>query len=129
MSGGFYGLALGALSVWRITHLLNAEDGPWDVLVRVRHAAGSSVLGDLLDCFYCASVWVAVPFASTLGGGWRERILYWPALSAAACLLERATTRSETSHAIVLEEDPHGLLRTEAKPDDKLAQSPGSVGR
>ena len=36
----FYWLALGILAVWRVTHLLHAEDGPWDVLYRLRRRLG-----------------------------------------------------------------------------------------
>jgi hypothetical protein len=85
----FYGFILGALGVWRLTHLLNAEDGPWQVFVRLRRLAGSSFWGELLDCFYCLSLWVAAPFALLLGSSWRERLLLWLALSGAASLLER----------------------------------------
>lgn len=115
MGGGFYRLLLGALATWRLTHLLNAEDGPWDLLVRFRRAVGDGMFGKLLDCFYCLSVWIAAPIAYALGDGWRERLWYWPALSAAACLLERATTRAEIPPAIVSEEAPDALLRTEAE--------------
>ena len=87
----WYTLALGILAVWRITHLLNGEDGPGELLARLRRLAGSGFWGELLDCFYCLSLWVAVPFAIYLGGGWSERLLLWPALSGAAILLERAT--------------------------------------
>jgi hypothetical protein len=89
----WYRLTLGALCVWRVAHLLQAEDGPWDIVVRLRRAAGNGMAGQLLDCFYCLSVWVAVPFAAILGDDWRERILLVPALSAAAILADRATTR------------------------------------
>jgi hypothetical protein len=82
---------LGILSVWRITHLLQAEDGPWDGVVRLRRSVGDGFWGQLLDCFYCLSVWVAAPFAFYLGGKLSERILLWPALSAGAILLERVT--------------------------------------
>src|SRR5713101_930701 len=30
-----YRLLLGTLCTWRITHLFHAEDGPWDVIVRI----------------------------------------------------------------------------------------------
>jgi len=89
----WYRLALGTLCVWRVAHLLQAEDGPWNVVVALRHAGGKGMVGRLLDCFYCLSVWVAVPFALILGEGWRERMLFIPALSAAAILADRATTR------------------------------------
>lgn len=85
-----YGFILGVLSVWRVTHLLNAEDGPWEVFVRLRKFAGSSIWGEMLDCFYCLSLWVSAPFALLLSRSWRERALLWLALSAGAILLERA---------------------------------------
>ena len=87
----FYWLALGILAGWRITHLCVAEDGPWDVLIRLRRALGSGFWGKLVTCFYCLSLWVAAPIAAWLGLSWSERLLLWPALSAGAILLERAT--------------------------------------
>jgi hypothetical protein len=88
----FYWLILGVLAVWRITHLLNAEDGPWDLLVKLRRLAGNGVFGSLLDCFYCLSLWVAAPLAWVLGEGWKHRLLLWPALSGGAILLEKITS-------------------------------------
>src|SRR5271157_1337130 len=85
----FYWLALGILSVWRVTHLLNAEDGPWDFVVRLRRRAGTGFWARLLDCFYCLSLWVAAPLAYFIGSHWMERLLLWLALSAGAILLER----------------------------------------
>jgi hypothetical protein len=89
----FYRLALGILGVWRLTHLFQAEDGPCDLMARLRLAAGTGFFGALLDCFGCTSLWVAVPFALCLGDGVAHRLLLWPALSAGAFLLERATDR------------------------------------
>jgi len=85
------------LAVWRVTHLLAEEDGPWDLVVRFRKGSGDGVLGRLLDCFYCLSLWVAVPPAIGMGNGWIERSLYWLALSGAACLVERFCDRPETA--------------------------------
>jgi hypothetical protein len=84
-------LVLAALCVWRITHLFQAEDGPWDLVLRLRRVVGEGFFGQLLDCFYCLSLWIAAPFAWGLGGSWRERLLLWPSLSATAVLLERLT--------------------------------------
>ena len=86
-----YYLILGVLGVWRITHLLHAEDGPWDLLFRLRRMAGRGVIAQLLDCFYCLSLWVAAPFALWIGRGWQESALVWPALSAGAIIIERIT--------------------------------------
>jgi hypothetical protein len=91
MAMGIPELAAGAAAVWRVTHLLQAEDGPWDLLARLRRMAGDSVWGKMLDCFYCLSIWMALPFAAALGATLRERLVLWPALSGAAILLERAT--------------------------------------
>lgn len=87
----FYWLLLGVLATWRVTHFLQAEDGPADVVVRFRTLLGDGVLGRLLDCFYCLSVWVALPSALWMGQSWQERTLLTLALSAGAILLERAT--------------------------------------
>lgn len=101
----FYDFLLGTLSVWRITHLLSAEDGPWDVVVRLRRAAGEGFIGQMLDCFYCLSIWVSAPLAIFLGKKMGERILLWPALSAGAILLERVTDhRYSESPAQFIEE-------------------------
>ncbi len=92
-----YSLILAVLGVWRITHLLSAEDGPGQALVRLRQWAGFGFWGELLDCFYCLSLWVAAPFAILLGASWGEKLLLWPALSGAAILLERATDRHDSA--------------------------------
>lgn len=110
----FYWLILGILCVWRITHLLQAEDGPWNVVVRLRKTAGEGFWGRLLDCFYCLSIWIAAPIAFVIGQGWLEQMLLWPALSAGAILLERLINPVEhIPPALYFEdkEDEHVLLR------------------
>ena len=86
---------IAVLGVWRITHLLVAEDGPADIVVRLRKAAGSGPIGRAMDCFYCLSVWIAVPFAIITGGSWLERALLWPALSGGAIIVERLTATTK----------------------------------
>jgi hypothetical protein len=87
----FYWLVVGILGVWRIAHLVTAEDGPWNVVGRLRTRAGSGQWGELMDCFKCLSVWVAAPFAVALGETSSKRLLLWPALSAGAIVLENAS--------------------------------------
>jgi hypothetical protein len=101
----FYRLLIGALVAWRLTHLLYGEDGPWNLLARLRYFAGQGFWGNLMDCFYCLSLWIALPFGILLGESWRERLLLWLALSAAAILLERATSNSDEKPAIIVSED------------------------
>lgn len=113
----FYWLLLGALCVWRITHLFNAEDGPWDVFLRLRRLVGAGFWGELLDCFYCLSLWIAAPLAAVLGTNWRERLLLWPALSGGAILLERLTSNERGGQPPVAyfedSEENNGMLRKE----------------
>jgi len=96
---------IAVLGVWRITHLLVAEDGPADVVVRIRRAAGSGLIGTALDCFYCLSLWIAVPFAIVTGGNWLERALLWPALSGGAIIVERLTAPPPATPAVYIEHE------------------------
>ena len=93
MGTQFYWFLLGILSVWRVTHLLNAEDGPWELVVRLRRRAGTGFWGGLLDCFYCLSMWIAAPAALFLSRKPIEWIFTWLALSGGACLLERMVNK------------------------------------
>jgi hypothetical protein len=86
---------LAALAVWRITHLLAEEDGPWDLVARLRSALGAAFLGRLMDCFYCLSLWISLPLAIWLSQGWIGLLLHWQALSGAACLLQKFAGRSQ----------------------------------
>jgi hypothetical protein len=128
----FYDLTLGLLAVWRITHLLAAEDGPGEILARLRRLAGSGFWGRLLDCFLCLSLWAAAPVAWLLArgvpsvaaspgggqgvaasggpagsGGWALAVLLWLALSAGAILIERLAQHPAGPGPMpIYEEDP-----------------------
>ena len=117
----FYWLLVGILVVWRITHLFYGEDGPGNVLVKLRRAAGNGFWGGLLDCFYCLSLWIAAPFAYWLGEGWKHRLLLWPALSAGATLLERLTDRDRSSSSVeyLEDEENENVLRPESNATEK----------
>lgn len=84
------------LAVWRLTHLLQAEDGPWDLIYQLRKAAGNGFWGSLMDCFHCLSLWIALPFGLYFGQDWLEKVLLWLAFSGAAILLETLTTKTRT---------------------------------
>ena len=72
-AGTWLRFVLAALAVWRLTHLLAAEDGPWDLILRARGRLGATIWGKMLDCFNCLSLWIAIPFACFVvsGGGMR----------------------------------------------------------
>jgi hypothetical protein len=86
---------ISALAVWRLTHLLGKEDGPFDLIYLMRQKAGTGFFAKLLDCFYCLSIWIALPFGIWLGTGWLLKLLIWLALSGAACLMEQGTSRND----------------------------------
>jgi hypothetical protein len=79
---------LGVLAVWRITHLLHVEHGPWGLIARGRAAARRLGLGELFACFYCLSFWTTAPAAWLLASSWQGRLVTWLALSAGVILLE-----------------------------------------
>jgi hypothetical protein len=87
-------LLLCALATWRLTHLLVAEDGPGDVVVKFRTWLGDSALGALMDCFYCMSIWIALPLAFAVGRDAPALLISWLAVSGAAALLEQASHRA-----------------------------------
>jgi hypothetical protein len=87
-----------SLTVWRLTHLFSKEDGPFDIIFLLRKKAGSGFFGKLFDCFYCMSIWIALPFGLWQGNFWWQKLLYWVSFSGAACLLEQATTHRDNDH-------------------------------
>jgi hypothetical protein len=80
---------LAVLATWRVTHLLANEDGPADLIVRFRSRLGQGLVGQLMDCFNCLSLWIAAPAAVFVARNPLEWLLIWLALSGAACLLQR----------------------------------------
>lgn len=63
-----------SLVAWRITHLVVAEDGPFDILAKFRHfigirydahsvAYGKNVLAQVFTCIWCCSIWVGLALA------------------------------------------------------------------
>lgn len=62
-------IAIGALTTWRITHILLREAGPFEVFRRLRIALGVQYVDDVDNtpmsfkfeitvCMWCASMWV-----------------------------------------------------------------------
>jgi hypothetical protein len=88
-------LLVGILVVWRITHFIQVEEGPWHVLVVLRRFIRAREWRGPFECFYCLSLWVAPIVALGVGRDWLYRALLWPALSGGAILLERAGAAAE----------------------------------
>lgn len=107
---------LAVLATWRVTHLLACEDGPADLIFRLRVRLGEGMLGRLMDCFNCLSLWVAAPISLLLSQNPVDLVLIWPALSGGACLLERAGQQpmvAEMAPKISEDVANHGMLWSE----------------
>lgn len=114
---GFWArFVLAVLATWRITHLLAKEDGPADLVVRLRVKLGEGFFGKLMDCFHCLSVWVAAPLALFVSRKPLDVLLTWLALSGAACLLEVITQEPVVMEPVSQEgkgESKNGMLWSE----------------
>jgi hypothetical protein len=93
MNINFIGFTLCTFAIWRLSHLLSQEDGPFDIVIKFRKLFGSGFFGSLLDCFYCLSLWIAIPFSFLLCNDWLEGVVVWLALSGAASLLFKLTDK------------------------------------
>jgi hypothetical protein len=98
------GFVVAALAVWRVTHFIVLEDGPFAISRRLRFLGAAVGAAKLFGCFLCVSVWAAIPFALLLTRRPLELVVVIPALSGAAILLERITTRGETPAPLYVEE-------------------------
>lgn len=84
-----FSIVVAILATWRVTHLLTAEDGPLDAILRLRAMLGTSQAGKMMDCFQCLSLWVAAPFTFMVTHSLWAWVPVWLAISGAAGLLER----------------------------------------
>lgn len=95
MEIGALQFAIITLAIWRITHLFQAEDGPWDLIFKLRRVLGNSFWGTLMDCFFCLSLWIALPFGIYTGNGWLQKIILSLAFSGGAILLQKLTNKDD----------------------------------
>jgi hypothetical protein len=79
--------------VWRLTHLISAEDGPFDLILKLRQKAGDSFFGKLMDCFYCLSIWIGVAAAFYETSNSQEIVILALYYSGASLLLQKLTNK------------------------------------
>jgi hypothetical protein len=77
--------------------------------------------GRFMGCFYCLSLWLSLPLAIWLSGGWVGLIGHWQALSGVACLLEKARLSPQSAFRAIFAgteisqgEPICGLVKSEA---------------
>lgn len=85
-----------ALAVWRFSYMLINEDGPFDILDRVRRLANRvDTISALFACIYCMSIWIAAALLllRTVSLTVFEIIVYIGALSAIAIAVQHTIER------------------------------------
>lgn len=123
-------LVVCVLATWRLSHLVAREDGPFDAVLRLRARAGDGMLGRLMDCPYCLSIWFAAPAALLLAHRLPEWCAAWLAISGGASLLERLTAKHPLLHGahddVLLR--PTTSLDDDAEPASPRGGGPGPDG-
>ena len=89
----WFQLVMAMLATWRVAHLVAREDGPFDVIVRLRTRAGNGVLGRLMDCPHCVGLWVAMPFAWWMAQTSSAWLPTWLGIAGGASLAQRLIER------------------------------------
>jgi hypothetical protein len=88
-------LVIASLAVYRVSHLIAFEDGPGDLILRIRKRAGNGWRGKLMDCPYCLSIWVSFPTAILFSKTINQFLVNWLALSGAVVVIEKLTGRND----------------------------------
>lgn len=94
------------LATWRLAHLFAEEDGPWDLVLRLRARLGASLAGAAMDCIHCLALWIAAPLALVMAREPAAWALAWLAIAGAASLAALLTERAAAPD----EGDRHALL-------------------
>ena len=93
----WFQFVVAVLATWRLARLIAREDGPFDLVVKLRAQAGDGFAGQLMDCPYCLSLWIAMPFALMLADSAAAWVAAWLAISGGASFLENLLERAADS--------------------------------
>ena len=86
------------LAVYRVTQLLVYDDGPFDLIFKIRGKMGvydlsqngepETSLGKLFACPYCVGFWLSILAALSISGSIKSFIILWLAIAGAQTFLE-----------------------------------------
>jgi hypothetical protein len=93
------------------------KTAPRIIIVRFRAALGDSLVGKLMDCFNCLSLWIAAVAALFVTRQPLEWLFGWLAISGGGCLLERLGHKAILIQPATeaLEGELDHVLRSEAR--------------
>lgn len=76
------------LAVWRITHMIVREEGPFSIFQKMREpfAGQSTWIGRGLHCMFCVSYWLSA-IAAVFAQNIRDGVLYWHAVAGGVFVL------------------------------------------
>lgn len=95
---------IACLATWRVAALLVREDGPFGIVARARRGVRNGMNVRVLECFYCTSLWVALPLAYWLTGLESQWLVAWFAIGGGAGILEHVTVRPSPEPILELEQ-------------------------
>lgn len=85
-------LIVATLAAYRIAYLIAREDGPFDVMSRIRGAIDPNQktwVGRGLNCILCISFWVTLIITLLIGGTWLE----WLGMAGAIVIINKVMSK------------------------------------
>ena len=79
---------------WRVTHLISNEDGPFEIIFKLRQISGNSFFGKLMDCFYCLSIWIGFLLSIYISNQVIEIIFFTLYFSGTSIIIEKLTNKN-----------------------------------
>jgi hypothetical protein len=89
----WFRFVVAVFATWRLARLVAREDGPFEIIVKLRVRAADGFVGQLMDCPYCLSLWLAAPFAFALADTVMAWVAAWLAISGGASFIENLLER------------------------------------
>lgn len=94
-------LLIGPIVIWRMTHMMQEENGPFAVFARIRaflasHTSGKAGgIDEGYNCFKCLSVWLSIVYALPLSDSLGQWVAITLFLSGVAIFLNLAYNKIE----------------------------------
>jgi hypothetical protein len=86
------------LAAYRVSHLVTRESGPWRCFDRMREYLwnrGFLTLYELVNCFFCFSLWVCLVPAVFLAPTVKDFFVLWLSIGGAVLIMDKLTNREE----------------------------------
>jgi hypothetical protein len=119
---------LAGLAVWRMSHVIADERGPFRIAELVRNSNLGKVIGAGLDCFSCVGVWMSACFSVfVVPVDWSLAVVV-PALSGFSILLEQVIRTPIIVQEMAMPRDSsNGLLQSENSKSHPTGREVGSA--